>query len=184
MSLISHIHRPFPRAWPLLVAQLGLLAILLGMTGCGYRMEQRGLPEQATSLGIGSIKNLTYTGELDVRLRHELRRKLLANPAFALISPERSQLILEVDLNRADFVRALSVSNTDISSLRIDLVGVVNLRRPRQKIPVIANAVIRASATLNFDSSVIESAAVRDEIENDVIVAFVKKVETLLYLHF
>ncbi|MCZ6626945.1 MAG: hypothetical protein O7E56_01825, partial [SAR324 cluster bacterium] len=108
----------------------------------------------------------------------------LANPAFALISPERSQLILEVDLNRADFVRALSVSNTDISSLRIDLVGVVNLRRPRQKIPVIANAVIRASATLNFDSSVIESAAVRDEIENDVIVAFVKKVESLLYLHF
>ncbi len=163
---------------------VALLATLASGAGCGYRMESRGLPEGAASLGIGTIRNRTFTGELDVRLKHELRRKLLRNPAFALVSPERSQLVLEVDLLRADFVRSLDVSNTSISSLVLVLEGRINLRKARGGQPVIRNAGVAVSTRLDFDRSVIESAAVRDEIEHDAVVAFAAKVEQLLYEHF
>ncbi len=108
----------------------------------------------------------------------------MRNPAFALVSPERSQLVLEVDLLRADFVRSLDVSKPGISSLVLVLVGRVNLRKALGGPPVIRNASVRISTRLDFDTAVIESAAVRDEIEHDAVVAFAAKVEKLLYEHF
>ena len=172
-------------------AAAGLIAVLLvaaALTGpaggCGYRMEGQGLPGNARSLGLGQINNLTFTGELDVRLRSELRRVLLRNPAFSLTSPEASELVMEINLTRLTVTRPLDVSDTDLSSLRYQLRGTMLLfRREPVKRRILRTRLV-ARVRLDFDRAVMETPAVRDEIGEDVIIAFAELVEKALYRHF
>ncbi len=164
----------------LLLVEAGLLA-----SGCGYRMETMGLPGQAGSLGIGTIRNLTYSGGLDVHLKKLLRNRLLRNPNFKLTTPEQSELVLEIELTDLQVGRALDVSDTDISSLSYRLEGRMSLRRGREgEKKVILNRNLTAYSILSFSLPVIETPEVRAEIAEDVLEVFVDQVENSLYSHF
>lgn len=167
---------------PLLAA--ALLAVALLGAGCGYRMETPTLPGNARSLGIGQIRNLTYTGELDVRLKNALRNQLLRNPGFLLTSPERSELVLEISLDELKVSRPLDVADTELSALVYRLRGTVTVYRMGPEKLEILKKRITAGSRLDFDIPVLETPAVRDEIRDDVIVAFAVKVEEALYQHF
>ncbi len=158
--------------------------MLLAVAGCGYRMETEGLPGNAHSLGIGRIRNLTHTGELDVRLRTELRRRLARNPSFRLTPPERAELQLEVALTRLRVTRPLDVSDTDLSSLRYVLGGVMTVFRRMPERKQIMRRKVNAMVRLDFDRAVIETAAVRDELDEDVIIEFAGQIVQTLYRHF
>jgi hypothetical protein len=160
------------------------LTALLLTGACGYRMDTVGLPDNAKSLGIGQIRNYTYTGELDVRLKHELRRKLLRNPAFTLTSPEHSELVLEVSLTRLTVSRPLDVSDTDLSALLYRLRGSVSVFRTFPERRLVLKQRITTIVRLDFDRPVMETPAVRDEINEDVVIAFAAEIEQALFRHF
>ena len=165
-----------------MLAALSLAA--LGLGACGYRMEGQFLPDNLSTISIGDIPNRTFTGELDVRLKHELRRKLTRNPNLRLVAENQGELTLEVQLNHASFSRHLDVSRTDLSSLRMSLSGRVTLRRTDAEPRIVRSQDISVSTALGFDQPVIETPAVRDEITNDAIVLFVKQVESMIYASF
>jgi hypothetical protein len=165
--------------------QFGAIALLLlGLAACGYHMEGEYLPENLTTLSIGPIHNRTYTGELDVRLKHELRRKLSRNPNLRLAAQGRGELTLEIELTSAKITRRLDVSDTDLSSLRMRLRGNMTLHRTDVQPRIIRQRQINIVASLRFDTPVIETPAVRDEITNDAIVLFVENVESVIYSNF
>ena len=147
-------------------------------------MEGQYLPENLKTLSIGTIHNRTYTGELDVRLKHELRRKLSRNPNLRLVGQDRGELILDIELTSARILRRLDVSDTDLSSLRMRLKGRMTLRRADEQARKVHQGGISVSTTLRFDTAVIETPAVRDEITNDAIILFVEKVESAIYSNF
>ena len=163
---------------------MAFAALLPGLVGCGYHMEAQHLPRNASTLAIGTIHNRTFTGELDLRLKDQLRRRLMRNPSFALTAAEGSELVLDIDLTHAAFIRALDVSNTSLSSLSMRLKGRARLRSTGAEAKLIRNKAISVRARLNFDQPVIETPAVRDEITGDAIAAFVKRVEAMLYSNF
>ncbi len=165
-------------------ARMAFAALLPGLVGCGYQMEAQHLPQNASTLAIGAVRNRTFTGELDLRLKDQLRRRLMRNPSFALTAAEGSELILEIDLTHAAFIRALDVSNTNLSSLSMRLRGRVRLRGTGAEAKLIRSQAISVGVTLSFDQPVIETPAVRDEITGDAIAAFVERVEAMLYGNF
>ena len=165
--------------------QAGAIALLLlGLAACGYHMEGEYLPENLTTLSIGPIHNRTYTGELDVRLKHELRRKLSRNPNLRLAGQGRGELTLEIELTSANIIRRLDVSDTDLSSLRMRLKGKMILRRTDVRTRIVRQRKISVLARLGFDTPVIETPAVRDEITNDAIILFAEQVESVIYSNF
>ena len=147
-------------------------------------MEGEYLPDNLSTLSIGAIHNRTFMGELDLRLKHELRRKLLRNPNFRLMPKGRGELTLAISLTKAEFVRSLDTSDIDISSLRVRLAGTVVLRRTDSKPRLMRERTISVTSLIRFDQPVIETPAVRDEVINDAIVAFVERVESLIYMNF
>ena len=179
------LRRSSPRPLAGAIALLaGLFVVGLAVAGCGYRQEVPRLPDNATSVGIGSVKNLTSTGQLDVLLKTALIRQLSRNPALFLTGGERSQLILDIELSRLDVSRARSVSNAEISSLAFGLQGKMNLIRRVDGKAIISNAGIGANTHLDFDLQVIETPALRDEGINDLVIAFARAVEARLTTHF
>ena len=152
--------------------------------GCGYRMETAKLPDNAESLGIGTIRNLTYKGELDIRLKNILRRRLLRNPAISVISPDRSQLILEIDLKKLIISRTQDVSDTDITSFGYTLKGEMQIIRAGPEKKVVLKKNIVAISVLSFNQPVIETPAVIDDAANEVMIIFAKKVEQGMFIHF
>ena len=163
-------------------AAIVLAALSLG--ACGYRMEGQYLPDNLSTISIGAIHNRTFTGELDVRLKHELRRKLTRNPNLRLVPENQGELTLEVQLNNASFSRHLDVSRTDLNSILMSLSGHVTLRRTDAQPRIVRSQDISVSTALGFDQAVIETPAVRDEITNDAIVLFVERVESMIYASF
>ena len=147
-------------------------------------MEGEYLPENLSSISIGAVRNRTFTGELDVRVKHELRRKLMRNPHLRLLVRGQGELTLEIELTNASFTRFLDVSNTDLNSLRLRLDGRVLLFRTGDKRKVVRSQQISVSTVLGFDQPVIETPAVKDEITNDAIVLFVERVESVIYTSF
>jgi hypothetical protein len=156
------------------------LATLVALAGCGYEQNRPRLPGKAERLTIGLVQNRTYTGELDVRVREEIRNRLLLNGAVVLTSPERSELTLELDLNKLDIVRARDLTNTAVSSLSFVLTGrmvVADTRDPNHRY---VNEAVVVTTSLNFDRPVLETPSVRDEGIGDLVRAFAKEVELRL----
>ena len=152
--------------------------------GCGYRMETAKLPDNAESLGIGTIRNLTYTGELDIRLKNLLRRRLLRNPAFSVISPDRSQLILEIELKELIISRTQDVSDTDITSFGYTLKGEMQIIRAGPERIVVLKKNVEAKSVLSFNQPVVETPAVIDDAAHEVMIIFAEKVEEGIFINF
>lgn len=156
------------------------LAAALALAGCGYEQNRPRLPGKAERLTIGLVQNRTYTGELDVRLREEIRKRLLLNDAVVLTSPEQSELTLELDLNRLDITRTRDLSNTNVSGLTFALTGRMVVVATRDRTRRYMNEPIAVTTSLSFDRPVIETPSVRDEGISDLLRAFAREVELRL----
>ncbi|MEE8396478.1 MAG: hypothetical protein V3S29_10525, partial [bacterium] len=125
-----------PRRGPLRRRGAGLWAVVLTVLavlwvgGCGYGGDPARLPGNAASLAIGAVRNLTYTGELDLRLIGALRARLSRNPYFLLAAPGQSELVLDVDLKELQVSRALvfSTTNADGSTTNLRMTSVLTGR--------------------------------------------------------
>lgn len=182
--MIAHLFRPIGALIRRGAYGTAIILATLSLGACGYRMDGQFLPDNLSTISIGAIQNRTFTGELDVRLKHELRRKLTRNPNLRLVAEHQGELTLEVRLNQASLSRHLDVSRTDLSSLSMSLSGRVTLRRTDAQPRIVRSQDISVSTSLGFDQPVIETLAVRDEITNDAIVLFVERVESMIYASF
>lgn len=163
---------------------LTVLALVLAVSGCGYRADVEGLPEGASTLGIAPVRNLTYTGELDVGLNGALRDLLSRNPAFLLAAPEDSQLVLEVSLTRMEAGSTQALSGERPYTLTRVLQGTINLRRRRDDTMILAGEKVSARSDLVFPDAPVVTPAVEAQATKAVLAAFAEQVERRLYRHF
>jgi hypothetical protein len=160
------------------------LAVLLVVSGCGYSLETPRLPGNAGTLAIGTIRNRTFTGELDVRLQHRLRSLLLKHPGFELSVPERSDLILDIELTEFRAVRARDLATTSLTSVSYQLIGLVSVYDRRHSRYHIRRQPVNSVSRLDFDTPTVETPAIRDEGLEDALQSFSVQVENLLFLTF
>lgn len=176
-----------PRRGPLRRRGAGLWAVVLAVLwvgGCGYGGDPARLPGNAASLAIGAVRNLTYTGELDLRLIGALRARLSNNPSFLLGPPEQSELVLEVELKELRVSRARAVSSTNLTSMTSVLTGRIVLRHQGPGGRAILQQDISASSVLIFAESIVMTPAVKEQATDRVVAAFAERVEERLYSHF
>lgn len=171
---------------PLAGAALALGAILLAaaLAGCGYARESPRLPGNAGTVAIGTIRNRTLTGEVDVRLAHRLRALLLKHPGIELAVPEHSDLVLDIELTLLSVVRARNLSSTSLTSVSFQLAGQVSVYDRRTSQYYVFRQALQSSSRLDFDSPTVETPGIRDEGLDDAIQSFAAQIENLLFLSF
>jgi len=164
-------------------ALAGLL-LALGVAACGYRWESPRLPGNAGTIAIAEIRNRTLTGEVDVRLAHQLRALLLKHPGIQLTTPDHSDLVLDIELTVLRIVRTRDLATTSLTGVSYQLAGQVSVYDRRSRQYYIYHEVLQGISTLNFDSPTVETPAIRDEGLDDAIQDFALKVEDTLFLSF
>jgi len=173
---------PIPRR-PLRPALAALLcALWLG--GCGYAMESPRLPNDRHSIGVAPIRNLTYEAELDVRLQEALRRRLYRDPAIRAAEPERSELVLDIELNQLSLVRVLDLNSTNVRLLTLGLGGIMTLRDTGTGALIFDRLPVLVSSRYELPESALETPALRDDALATVLSEFADQVVKQLLLTF
>ena len=179
--------KPLPRRTPLratrLAAAFALLALPL-LAGCGYHQDVPALPGGAHELTVQRIANLTDMGELDVRLRAQLERRLAQMAHVRLVAPERSSLALSIALLRLTIDRSLDPAISTERTFLYSLSGTLTLTDLRTGRPVINSEAISVQVTRLYAPTVRETPAIRDEGLNDVLARFAEVVEQRLFRTF
>jgi hypothetical protein len=165
-------------------AMLACLFAAVALAGCGYRMESPSLPNQRQSIGIDPIRNNTYEAELDVRLQEELRRRLFRDAGIRVAQPERSDLVLTVELKQLELTRIRDVDSTNVRKLTLNMTGAMTLRDTVSGQVLYDNVPVRATTRYDLPQSAVETPAVRDDALGDVIGAFADTVVKRLLLSF
>ena len=161
-----------------------LLMVSLLAVGCGYRQERPGLPAGARSLGLSPVKNLTGSGELDVRLQALLKRRFSGHANIRLRDPGKSDLRLHIDLTRFETTRRLDPALALNRVFGYRLQGTLTLFDARNGKALIAKYPLSASVRRYYADTVVETPAIRDEGLSDVLKAFADKVERRVLLVF
>ncbi len=164
----------------LLAAGLGLLAL----GGCGYHQDVPALPGGAHDLTLQRIANLTDMGELDVRLRAQLERRLAQMAHVRLVAPERSALALSISLISLTIDRSLDLAITADRTFLYSLSGSLTLTDQRTGRNVISAERINVQVSRLYAPTVRETPAIRDEGLNDVVARFAEEVEQRLFRSF
>ncbi len=174
---------PRPRAWRAVPALL-LLGAWLAVAACGYQQDPQALPAGARSLSIGRVNNLTGTGELDIRLRSLLTRRLSSSSQFQLRPVRKSDLEIRVDLTVFRIDRVLDPAIDTDRAFGFHVSGTLTLVDRRTRRVIIARR--RLSATVNrfHGATVLETPAIRDEGITDVLHKFAGEVENQVLLVF
>lgn len=170
-----------------------------GMAGCGYHMESLHLPGHARSLGLGPVYNRTYQGELDYRLTNQLRTRFLQEAYTDLVSPETSDLVLEVELVDFQITRyrnLTSLAGTQGGSstgslaagsapftINFTVSGTLTLRDNRENIIRMDHIPVSGTSSLSFDAAdTLETPAVKnqgvDQALADIAARIVRQVFT------
>ncbi len=174
-----------PRAAGLLALLVGAALVLAAaLGGCGYRQAVPRLPGDAGRLAIGPVRNHTFTGELDVRLREALRRRLLAHAFVRPVAGARSELVLEIDLDALDVQRRVDAIDPGRRVLTFTVRGRMRVRDRRGEDAVVHDQRVSAAEAVVVDATALETPAVRDEGIDDALDAFAAQVERRLLQHF
>ncbi len=161
-----------------------LFAVSLFAVGCGYQQERPGLPAGARSLGLAPVKNLTGSGELDVRLHALLKRRFSGHANIRLRDPGKSDLELRIDLTRFETTRVLDPAIESDRVFGYVLHGTLTLFDARSGKALISKHPLSASVRLYHAATVVETTAIRDEGLTDVLKAFTNQVERRVLLVF
>ena len=156
-----------------------------GMTlgACGYHAATPGLPGGEQALEIAPVANETATGELDLRLRVRLRRRLLAHPAIRPPASEGEGLSLRVRLTRHELERQQSRGGllTRVHTLR----GTMSLTRRRDDVYLRRNLPVQVRIErVDTSPGGVETPAALDPGTDDVLDAFAAEVERQVFLNF
>ena len=156
-----------------------IFILLVGIlpSACGYSQEVPALPAAARSIAVGQVANLTGTGELDVRLRGLLQKRLRRHAHVAIVPAARSDLLLSVQVAKFSITRVIDPAVSADRSFGFRLSGRMTLTDQRNGKDLIANKRIAASVGRLHSPTVRESPAIRDEGVNDVLDAFAAEVE-------
>ena len=182
MSLLPEIQR-CPRGG--LCGVMGL-ALAAWLSACGYSMDSPGLPAQHRTLAVNTIRNATFTAELDVRLQRELRRLLFRDAGIHVVPQSGTDLVLQIEVSEIRVSRRRSVDDTSVGQLTYNLNGLVSLREISSGRFLISRRAIAANSRLDFDeeAETLETPAVRDEGLNDAIELFAARVVDALLVDF
>lgn len=168
-------------AWPCLFVATSLA---WAGAGCGYQMESPRLPNDRHSIGVEPVYNRTYEAELDVRMQEELRRRLYRDPAIRVTPPERSELVLNVELQDLTLSRSRSLDSTDIRAITLSLRGVMSLRDAASGELIYDRQPVAVSSRYDLPDSALETPAVRDDALSTVLTDFADQIVRQLLLTF
>ena len=154
------------------------------VAGCGYHMDKPRLPGGARNLSVAVIRNQTFTGEVDVRLQHELRRLLYRDAGIHVTPREQSQLNLEISIRKLVIVRRTSLQNTSVKNLTYRLSGEISLIDTDTGEVLIDGHPIATATRLDFIQAQLETPAIRDEILTDALKEFAQLIVDRLLLDF
>lgn len=160
------------------------LFALIGLAACGYHQDIPVLPGGGHSLALERIENLTDMGELDVRLRTQLERRLAQQANVRVLPPERSALSLSLTLDTFALDRVLDPAITSDRSFLYTLTGRMTLTELSSGRKLIDNVPVTAQVQRLYTPTMLETPAIRDEGTNDVVAAFASEVETRLFRWF
>ena len=170
---------------PLLLALFLLpLFLLTGATGCGYTMDAPGLPEGHRTLAVDTVRNETFTAEVDVRLQRELRRQLFRDAAIRVVSPTQTDLLLQITVKSASASRSRGVNDTSVSKLAYNLSGSMTLLEQSSGRLLVDRKPVSGTSRLNFAERTVETPAVREEGLNDAITALAGSIVQELLVDF
>ena len=165
-------------------ATFAWLLAIVSLAACGYGMESPSLPNQRQSIGIDPIRNNTYEAELDVRLQEELRRRLFRDAGIRVAQPERSDLVLTVELKQLSLTRIRDVDSTNVRKLTLNMAGAMTLRDTVTGQVLYDKVPVNATTRYDLPESAVETPAVRDDALGDVIGVFADNVVRRLLLSF
>ena len=148
-------------------------------------MDAPGLPAQHRTLAVDTIRNATFTAELDVRLQREVRRLLFRDAGIHVVPKSRTDLVLQIVVSEISVSRRRSVTDTSVGRLIYNLNGSVSLWEVSSGRFLISGRPIAASSRLDFAKPApLETPAVRDEGLNDAIELFAARVVDALLVDF
>ena len=161
---------------------LCLLALGVALLGaCGYQNESIRLPADARLVALGTIRNFTYTAELDVRVREALQQRLMANSAVRLVPRLQADLVLDIDIRNIGIDRGRDLSSSSVGRLVYILNSTASLSDRRNGKTLIKEQPVNASARLDFDQAVLDTPAVRDLILSHLMTSFSSEIENFLF---
>jgi hypothetical protein len=146
-------------------------------------MESPRLPNDRQTIAVAPVRNRTYEAELDVRLQQELRRRFFRDAAIRVGTPERSDLVLTVELERLLLTRARDLATFEVLALTYQLTGVITLRDAVSGDLILDRQPVGVTAVYSLTEATLETPAVRDEALHDVISAFADAVMSRLLLN-
>lgn len=155
---------------------------LLSLGGCGYSHEVERLPGGASSIAIREVQNATHSSDLDVKLRGILRNRFLQTPRITFAPPSRSDLVLDVKLSSFTKSNAVSLTDTNISSLSARLKGTFILYQ-RGKV-LIKKTTLNVTEVLTFAQATLETPSILDRLKNEAISSFADKLLYSVLNHF
>jgi hypothetical protein len=162
-----------------------VLLLLVGLAaGCGYRQDVPVLLGGGQRLAIGPIRNLSYAGELDTRLRAQLQARLLRHAGLRLVPPAQSDLLLTIEITDLRIDRGLDGSAPGRRSLVFVVSGRLTAEDQHNGRKLIAGEALSASSQVLFDPPLLETIALRDEGINGAVDAFAAQVEQRLFFTF
>lgn len=159
---------------------LAVFAAALGLGACGYRLDSPRLPDNAGTLFIAPIRNRTTTGELDIRLAHLLRSRLLRHASFDLAAQEAADMTLDVQLTELRVTRVRDLTSTSVSSIVYTLKGEASLLDRRTRRYYFQRVAVMANSRLDFAAAVVETPAIQDEGLTGVLDKFAERLEALV----
>lgn len=183
MWLLPEIQR-CPRGKLRVCGVLGIALAAAGLSACGYSMDAPGLPAQHRTLAVDTIRNATFTAELDVRLQREVRRLLFRDAGIHVVPKSRTDLVLQIVVSEISVSRRRSVTDTSVGQLTYRLNGSLSLWEVSSGRFLISGRPIAARSRLDFANPTLETPAVRDEGLNDAIELFAARVVDALLVDF
>jgi hypothetical protein len=161
-----------------------LLIVAAMHSACGYTLGSPRLPGNASRLALAPIRNRTLTGEVDVRLGHELRQLLLRHPGIVLTDINSSELIMDIEITYMQVLRVRDLEAVNVSNITYSMYGLVSLYDRRAHRYSFSRVPVSSFAHQDFDSPVTETPAVRDEGLNIAVNSFAQRIETVLFTSF
>ena len=147
-------------------------------------MDAPRLPNNHRTLALAPVRNLTFEGELDVRLQRSLRRILYRAAGVEMVGPDESGLLLTLEIHKLDLVRARSIDSSQVLLLNYQIAGTITLKEQASGKLLIDKQPLALNTRYDLPRADIETPAVRDDALNGVMDKFAEAIVAQLLVNF